>query len=131
MPCSRAVPILRYRASPGRLVWTLHATATSLPVPPPRKLVPAASPSYGHRQGRYLRFHPVVGAMTQRGRRIRLTGARRDVIDTDRLAALLLRAALRRAQDDDGTVTDDAVLAGTTAPDDDTAEAEGKRQHER
>jgi hypothetical protein len=47
-------------------------------------------------------FYRVVGTVSRVSKRIRVTGARRDVIDTDRLAALLLRAA-RRAQDAAGT----------------------------
>jgi hypothetical protein len=42
-------------------------------------------------------FYRMVGAVSRVPKRIRVTGARREVIDTDRLAALLLRVA-RRAQ---------------------------------
>jgi hypothetical protein len=56
-------------------------------------------------------------------RHIRVTGKRRDIIDTDRLAALLLRVALQRAADDDAD-TDPA--AGPAAPDSHADDAEGE-----
>lgn len=57
--------------------------------------------------------------MSRASRRIRVTGERRDVIDTDRLAALLLRAALRRETDGDAE-------GDTVAPDSDTGDARGE-----
>lgn len=71
------------------------------------KLVPPPSPRYGRRQGRYLVFCLVVGSVSRVPKRIRVAGARRETIDTDRLAALLLRAA-KRAQDAADTQTADS-----------------------
>ncbi|MEU6245997.1 hypothetical protein [Glycomyces sp. NPDC047010] len=51
-----------------------------------------------------------------------MTGKRRDVIDTDRLAALLLRVALQRAADDDAEPT----ASGPAAPDSHADDAEGE-----
>ncbi|MQM25246.1 hypothetical protein [Glycomyces albidus] len=60
--------------------------------------------------------------MSRASRHIRVTGKRRDVIDTDRLAALLLRVALRRIADND---TDQAT-AGPAAPDSHADDVEGE-----
>jgi hypothetical protein len=72
-----------------------------------RRLVLPPRSSYGRPQGRYLVFYLVVGMVSRVPKRIRVTGKRRATIDTDRLAALLLRAA-RRAQDAADTATADA-----------------------
>lgn len=80
-----------------------------------RRLVPASSPRYGRRKGFYLVFCLVVGAVSRVPKRIRVTGTRRETIDTDRLAALLLRAA-KRAQD-----AADAPTADSGFPDQDAA----------
>ncbi|WP_335986136.1 hypothetical protein [Glycomyces sp. MUSA5-2] len=58
--------------------------------------------------------------MSRVDRRIRVTGARRKVIDTDQLAALLLRAARRVAKE-----RDQADTAGAAAPDSDSGDGEG------
>lgn len=57
--------------------------------------------------------------MSRAERHIRITGKRREAIDTDRLAALLLRAALRR-RDTDGDAESDVA-----APDSDTDDVRG------
>jgi hypothetical protein len=88
------------------------SSVSGLPI---RGLVPAASPRYGRRQGRYLQFCMVVGTVSQVPKRIRVTGTRCETIDTDRLAALLLRAA-NRAQNAADTPT-----AGSGHPDQDAA----------
>lgn len=80
--------------------------------------MPAPSTSYGRRQGHYLVFFLVVGSVSRVPKRIRVTGARREVIDTDRLAALLLRAATR-AQDATAATTADAGHQGQDAALDD------------
>ncbi|MEU6860302.1 hypothetical protein AB0B28_15705 [Glycomyces sp. NPDC046736] len=58
--------------------------------------------------------------MSRAERHIRITGERRDVIDTDRLAALLLRAALRRSD------TDGDAECDVAAPDSDTGDDKGE-----
>ncbi|MEU5871430.1 hypothetical protein AB0A73_07670 [Glycomyces sp. NPDC047369] len=58
--------------------------------------------------------------MSRVDRRIRVTGARREVIDTDQLAALLLRAARRVAKE-----RDQADAPGAAAPDSDSGDGEG------
>lgn len=100
-------------------MWRYPPRPADLENPFIRRLVPPSRSSYGRPQGRYLVFYLVVGAVSRVPKRIRVTGERRAVIDTDRLAALLLRAA-RRAQDAADTPAADA---GDTdqdaAPDDD------------
>ncbi|GAA1663092.1 hypothetical protein GCM10009830_05560 [Glycomyces endophyticus] len=58
--------------------------------------------------------------MSRVDRRIRVTGARREVIDTDQLAALLLRVARRVARE-----RDQADAGGAAAPDSDSGDGEG------
>jgi len=64
-----------------------------------------------------------VGVVSRVPKRIRVTGARREVIDTDRLAALLLRAA-RRVQNVADVSTADAGRPdqGAALDDDDRIE---------
>jgi hypothetical protein len=66
----------------------------------------------------------VVGAVSRVSKRIRVTGKRRATIDTDRLAALLLRAA-RRAQDAAEATTVEAGHPGQDAAPDDEDTIEG------
>jgi hypothetical protein len=70
-------------------------------------------------------FYLLVGTVSRVPKRILVTGARRETIDTDRLAALLLRAA-RRAQDADDTPAADAGHPDQdAAPDNDDQIARG------
>jgi hypothetical protein len=69
-------------------------------------------------------FYLVVGTVSRVPKRIQVTGARRATIDTDRLAALLLRAA-RRAQDAADTPTADAGHPGQDAAPNDEDTIEG------
>lgn len=63
----------------------------------------------------------VVGAVSRAPKRIRVTGTRRETIDTDRLAALLLRAA-KRTQN-----AADTPAADAGCPDQDAALNDGDR----
>jgi hypothetical protein len=96
------------------------SSVSGLPI---RRLVPAASPRYGRHQGRYLQFCMVVGTVSGVPKRIRVTGTRRETIDTDRLAALLLRAA-QRAQNAADTPTADSGCPNQDAAVDDNVRSE-------
>lgn len=65
----------------------------------------------------------VVRTVSGVPKRIRVTGTRRETIDTDRLAALLLRAA-KRAQDVADTPTADSGCPEQVAALDDDARSE-------
>jgi hypothetical protein len=65
----------------------------------------------------------VVGTVSGVPKRIRVTGTRRETIDTDRLAALLLRAA-QRAQNAADTPTADSGCPNQDAAVDDNVRSE-------